>query len=266
MTAIPVLLYHSVADAPSSWISGFTVTPATFERHMDAVVASGRTAMTVRGLRDNLRLGRPLPERPVLITFDDGFADTATVAGPALARRGLCSTVYVTTAVIGGVSPGEDAMVDWSQIEELSAMGTEIGAHSHTHPELDMLPEAAVRHEVELPKRMLEERLGEEVPSFAYPFGYSNPMVRRLVSEAGYASACSVKNALSSSADPSFAIARLTVTSRTSDGRMRQWLEGGGAPVGRRQERLVSRGWRTWRRTRSRWRAPDAWTPAGSPS
>lgn len=258
MIPIPVLLYHSVADDPSSWISGFTVTPRTFARHLDAVVESGRTALTVPQLREALATGR-LPERPVLITFDDGFADTLTAAAPALLARNLIATVYVTTGVVGGISPGGDAMLDWSQITDLVAMGHEIGAHSHSHPELDMLRDRDARREVTVCKNVLEEKLGREMSSFAYPFGYSNPAVRRMVAEAGYASACSVKNALSSAADPAHEIARLTVTPRTSDSRLRMWLTGTGAPVGRVKERLITRGWRTWRSTRSRWVTPASW-------
>lgn len=256
---IPILLYHSVSDDPSSWISRLAVTPRAFARHLDALSAAGRTPLTISHLREGLAGRLPMPDRPVAITFDDGFADTLTLAAPLLAERRMVATVYVTTATVGGVSPGGDRMLDWAQVGELAARGHEIGAHSHRHPELDMVPLDVARREVGQCKEILECHLGGAVDSFAYPFGYSSAAVRDLVREAGYRSACSVKNAFSSGTDPGLQIPRLTVGAATGDARLARWLGGGGAPVGRRGERPVSRAWQAWRWTRSRWREPELW-------
>jgi peptidoglycan/xylan/chitin deacetylase (PgdA/CDA1 family) len=262
MQPIPILLYHSVSDEPSSWISRLTVRPRAFARHLDAVRAAGRTPLTISHLCEGLAGRLPLPDRPVAITFDDGFADTMTVAAPLLAERRMVATVYLTTATIGGTSPGGDRMLDWSQVGDLTALGHEVGGHSHRHPELDMVSADVARREVWQCKQTLEERLGHAVPSFAYPFGYSSPAVRSMVRDAGYWSACSVKNAISSGDDPSYQIPRLTVGAATSDARIARWLGGEGAPVGRRGERSVSRAWQVWRWTRSRWREPQTWHEA----
>ena len=131
--AVPILLYHSVADEPSEFIAPYTVSPATLGRHLDAVAATGATTLTVSDFLA-ARAGGTLPERPVLVTFDDGYRDTLTAAAPALAGRGMVATTYVTTGVVDVASPGGDPMVTWAQIGELAAMGHEIGAHSHTHP------------------------------------------------------------------------------------------------------------------------------------
>lgn len=247
----PVLLYHSVQQDPSSWICAFTVSPATLARHLGLLVASGRTPVTVSQLRDGLAGRRGLPERPVVVTIDDGFADTLTAAAPILRQHAVCSTVYVTTGFVTGTSPGGDRMLDWSQVAELRAQGHEIGAHSVTHPQLDTLTRRAAWHEIRDGKNILEDRLGEQVRTFAYPHGYSSPVVRRLTRQAGFESACSVKNALSFPADPQLAVSRLMLTARTSDETVRRWLDGAGAPVGRRDERLITRAWRGYRRIRA---------------
>ena len=98
---IPVLLYHSVADAPPpGQRMPFTVTPARFAEHVAMMAGSGRTAMTISQLAEALTGRRALPERPLGVTFDDGFDDT--VAAVALLREsGISSTVYVTTGNIG---------------------------------------------------------------------------------------------------------------------------------------------------------------------
>lgn len=247
---IPILLYHSVSEHPSASIAPYTVDSVTFHRHLDVVAAGGATTLTVSEMLAALAAGT-VPERSVLVTFDDGYRDTLTVAAPALAARGMTSTVYVTTGVVGGTSPGGDPMLGWPEVSELAALGHEIGAHSHTHPQLDTLPIAAMRREVAGSRSRLQDRSGLPVDSFAYPHGYSDARVRRVVREAGFTSACSVKNALSSPADPALTLSRLMVMATTTDDQVAGWLAGSGAPVGRRDERLPTRGWRWWRRARA---------------
>ena len=92
---IPVLLYHSISDAPEDSIAPYTVTPDIFERQLDAIVGR-RQALTVSRLAECLAGRAELPESPVVITFDDGFADNLTAAAPRLASRGLSATVFVT--------------------------------------------------------------------------------------------------------------------------------------------------------------------------
>jgi peptidoglycan/xylan/chitin deacetylase (PgdA/CDA1 family) len=258
VTTVPILLYHSVSDEPSTFIAEYTVSPRTFRRHLDLIAAAGRVPLTIGQLREAREGRRPLPPRPVAITFDDGFVDTAAAADE-LGSRGFPATVYVTTGVVGRTSPGGDPMLDWSRIRELADAGHEIGAHSHGHPELDVLPEAAVRREVGVPKGLLEEALGREVGSFAYPHGYSDPRVRRIVRETGYTSACAVKDALSPDGDPVYALSRLMVRAGTTDARVRAWLAGSGAPTGRADERLLTRAWRLRRRMRALRRLPATW-------
>jgi peptidoglycan/xylan/chitin deacetylase (PgdA/CDA1 family) len=256
MSLVPILLYHTVSDEPSPLMRPFTVTPTAFGRQLDAVVSSGVTVLPVSDFVRRRETGT-LPSRPAVITFDDGFADFAEHALPALAERGLASVLYVTTGFLDGcpATPAQarpaDATLHWSQLAELTATGVEIGAHSHTHPYLDTLPAAAAREEIVRSKALLEDELGRPVESFAYPNGYSSAAVRRLVREAGYRSACAVGNTLSSAGDDRFALARLTVRDTTTTAELARWLEGTGAPPPRTRERVSTRAWRAYRRTRA---------------
>ena len=98
--AIPILLYHSIATDPPSPIAAFTVSPKNFAHDLELIVESGRTVLTVSQLVD-ARTGRArLPERVMVVTFDDGYADFAETAAPALLAQSLPSTLYVTTGML----------------------------------------------------------------------------------------------------------------------------------------------------------------------
>ena len=209
-------------------------------------------------LRDALCGQRPLPSRPVVLTFDDGFADFADAAA-TMASHDICSTQYITTGALRGRGPRPvdmaippAPMLDWSQLTELSESKVEIGAHTHTHPQLDTLRPKAALDEIQRCKHLLEDELGHEVTSFAYPHGFHSARVRRSVEAAGYTSACGVMNAFSSDSDSVFALARLTVRATTGDEELSAWLGGCDAPVAPYPERLRTKAWRTYRRLRGR--------------
>src|SRR5690348_2124470 len=149
---VPILLYHAITADPADWIAQFAVTPAVFGAHLDAVVASGRQPLTVSQYTDGLTGKIPLPPRPVLITVDDGFADFADNALPALTERKLPSTLYVTTGALAGEAPESVLppadMLRAADLPGLEAEGVEIGAHSHTHRQMDLLSENQLADEL----------------------------------------------------------------------------------------------------------------------
>jgi peptidoglycan/xylan/chitin deacetylase (PgdA/CDA1 family) len=245
MTLIPILLYHSVSDAPAARDRTWTVTPREFEAHLDAVSASGRTPLTVTAIADGLRGERPLPARPVGITFDDGFADNYEVLAKLLSR-GFKATLYVTTSEIG--MPGRLSPL---QVVELAAAASvEVGAHAVRHRRLDELHRVELDAEVRDSKAELEDIGQASVDSFAYPHGAYDLAVRRAVAAAGYRSAAAVKNALSHDRDDPLAIARWSVTAETSAARIAEVLEGERVARAWAYERLRTRAYRAARRGR----------------
>jgi peptidoglycan/xylan/chitin deacetylase (PgdA/CDA1 family) len=257
MTIVPILLYHSISSEPSSHARSFTVSPDAFREQLDHIVEAGLTPLKVSSFVNVLRGAAPPPGRPIVITFDDGFSDFYEVALPLLRERELVATLYVTTGFLRGrpdvatARPFDDRMLSWSQLAELAYQGVEIGGHSHGHPQLDTLPLQKAWDEITKCKELLETELGAVISSFAYPHGYSSPRVRRLVREAGYESACSVKNALSSTDDDPFSLARLTLRAGTSLDEFGAWLRGCGARTASPRESLSTRIWRFHRRMRA---------------
>lgn len=279
---IPVLLYHAVMADPPAWIAEFTVTPGDFAAHLDAVVASGRTPVPVSTLAEHLAehptghvpghvpgdradSRAPLPHRPVVLTFDDGFADLPGPTAEALAARDLPATAYLTT---GAITPGRTSllppapMMTLTQATRLAGHGVEVGAHTVTHPQLDTLSAPALHRELREAKDALEDTLGHRVSHLAYPHGYNSRAVRRAAADAGYASAVAVRHALSSERDEPYRIARLIVRRTHTVADIESWMAGEGARGERTKvapfpDSLPTLGWRLYRGARARVRGPE---------
>lgn len=250
----PVFLYHAVMEEPPAWIAEFTVSPKQFGEHLDAVVDSGRTPVTISALADHLAGRAPLPPRPVLLTFDDGFADLPGATAEALAGRGLPATAYLTTGAItrGGRSLLPPApMMTLEQAARLEQYGMEIGSHTVTHAQLDTLSPRALAHELRSSRSVLENALGHQVRHLAYPHGYNSGRVRRTAAAAGYETATAVRHALSSDRDEHYRIARLIVRRGHTVADVRDWLAGSGARMAPYRDGPKTVGWRWYRRARA---------------
>jgi len=191
-----------------------------FEKHLTYLSLNQYTPITVTDLVLTRKNGSAaLPNRPVVLSFDDAYEDFYDSAFPALARHGFAATLYVPTAFVGGTcdwlrQEGEALrrMASWSQLAEMSAAGIECGGHSHAHMQMDAVPVAAAAADIRRCKAVLEDHLGRQASSFAYPHGWTTNGVKRLVQSAGFTSACAVKNMPSPPLDDAFELARLVVT------------------------------------------------------
>ncbi|MFG2678916.1 polysaccharide deacetylase family protein [Streptomyces sp. NPDC048392] len=265
---VPVLMYHAVAAAPNDATRALSVTPEAFAGQMAAIADRGRTPIGTAELAAAWRSGGPLPRRPLLITFDDGYEGVHRYALPSLAEHGFPATLFVSTGWLRGPydtggAPG--AMLDWDQVRELAAAGVEIGGHSHTHPQLDRLGEERLRHELVHCREIVAGQLGAAPASFAYPYGYSDRRVRRAVRETGYAQALAVGNGLARRAQGPYALRRVTVRRSTGPDEFARLLEG--RAIGRTfaRDRALTKGYAVLRRARqARGRVPGRGRPPGA--
>ena len=251
---VPVLMYHEIATAAET-ASPLAVSPANFAAQLGYLRSAGFTAMTAGELAARLAgdVG-PLPDRPIALTFDDGYADFHGQAMPVLAQHGYTATLFLTTGWVQDAdlrlaAPGR--MLAWTQVTEAAGAGVEIGAHTRRHPQLDQLSKTLVREELHSSKQWLESKLGLPVPGLAYPFGYSSAGVREVAREVGYWYAYGVGNRTASPASDFLELPRLTVRQTTTMPAFRRLVDGR-LTLRLLEDRALTKGWTGVRRVRAR--------------
>ncbi|MGW1618618.1 polysaccharide deacetylase family protein [Streptomyces sp. NPDC002172] len=250
---VPILMYHSVATAPNDATRALSVAPEAFAEQMALVGDLGLTPVSTADLAAGWRSGGSLPDRPVLITFDDGYEGVHRHALSVLAKHGFASTLFVSTGWIRGAydtGGGLDAMLDWDQVRELAGAGCEIGGHSHTHPQLDQLDDDRLRTELVRSREIVTDELGAAPASFAYPYGYSSRRVRQAVRAAGYTQALAVGNDLARRRQGPFALQRVTVRRSTDAAEFARLLEGRSIARNFARDRALTKGYAVLRRAR----------------
>lgn len=253
MSAIPVLLYHSVDDEPRAEFARWSVSVRQFEEHMAVVRDGGWTTVTMAELIHLLATAPDVPERLLAVTFDDGFEDVLTRAVPAM--DGMVGTAYVTSGFLRDLPAPEleppGRMLASSQLADVAAAGWEVGVHGHRHVALDAVSRLAAARDVTESKHRVEDALGASTTGFAYPYGYHDKYVQRLVRDAGFAYAAAVKNLYSHSHDDPWGIARITIERGMSADWLDRRLHETSPRTAPSRERLLTTGWRAARRVRT---------------
>ncbi|MFZ4847922.1 MAG: polysaccharide deacetylase family protein, partial [Caldilinea sp.] len=133
---VPILMYHYLSQPPPDadiYRQDLSVPPDLFAAHLDRLVAAGYTTVTLTQVVDALQRGTPLPERPVVITFDDGYRDNYENAFPLLRERGMQATVFVVTDFMDEERP---AYLTWAMAREMVQAGLSIESHGRNHVSL----------------------------------------------------------------------------------------------------------------------------------
>ena len=253
---VPILMYHEIAT-PAETKSHLAVSPDQFATQLQYLRDAGYQTLTFTDAAAALAAGRgQLPARSVVLTFDDGYADFHSQALPLLEKFGFTATVFVTTgwmADAGKHAAGTPLgpMMSWTQVREAATAGVEIGAHSHGHPELDQISGSQLRDELTTPKELLEEGIGQPVPSVAYPFGYSSARVRQAVRAAGYQHGSAVANAMAKAGGDEFAVPRLTVRASTRPETFERVVRGGQESTIYLKDHALTKGYAMVRRTKA---------------
>ena len=180
-----VLNYHMV----NRMFISLAIDPEDFDWQMKYLVDHGYHTISPDELYDYLAGTGSLPERPVLITFDDGYVDNYTNAFPILKKYHLKATVFVVT----GFLSKRKGYLTWDQVREMEKSGVTIESHTVTHAALPELSDDRIRAELVESKRQAESELGHPVEFIAYPTGAHDLHIAELAKEAGYKAGFTVK-------------------------------------------------------------------------
>jgi peptidoglycan/xylan/chitin deacetylase (PgdA/CDA1 family) len=175
----PILLYHHINGENTD--SRYRVSIPNFREQMTALHEQGYTAITISMLVEALIQGGDLPEKPVVITFDDGHMSVYDYAFPIMNEFGFPGVFYIVANRINNIND----FVNVEQITDMVDAGWEIGSHGYTHLDITKNHDSAA-YEVGQSKLDLQSALGVPINTFAYPFGEVNPFVAQKVSDYGY--------------------------------------------------------------------------------
>jgi peptidoglycan/xylan/chitin deacetylase (PgdA/CDA1 family) len=181
---LPVLMYHNIGTAAPGSNKALTISPAQFRRQLQWLARRGYTGITASQWLLWCREARPLPDKPILICFDDAYADTAKHGLCILREEGFTGTVFVVSSEIGGTNTWDQAngvarqeLMTADEIRYWAKHGIEFGAHGRTHADLMGLSPDEVMAEMVDSRDSLARLVGEPITSFAYPYGYYNDSV-----------------------------------------------------------------------------------------
>jgi len=208
---VPILMYHYVSVPPDSSDGvrvDLSVPPERFAEHLTYLQDAGYEAITLRDLALALQTGASLPERPVMLTFDDGYRDAYEEAFPALREAGFVGTFFLLTQPIDA---GNDAYVTWDQVMEMHAAGMDMQSHGYTHVDLEGRDVDYLVWQMLGSKEAIEERTGQTVRFFCYPSGSYDEMAIRVLESAHYWGAVTTRQGVDHASDRSFELERIRV-------------------------------------------------------
>jgi len=210
---VAILTYHSLDNSGSVT----SVAPRDFSRHMHILSQRGFTGISLSTLLDSWENGSELPSRPVVITFDDGFANFLDYAAPLLSHLGFGATIFVVTGRCGQTNDWPQRsgtprlpLLSWSALADMAAAGFEIGSHSVTHRLPTEVSKAEAEREIVDSKAAIEDQLGQTVQTFAYPFGLIDRASYEFVRQ-HFRGACGTKLAKAKPTNDRYDLPRLDV-------------------------------------------------------
>lgn len=191
---VPVVMYHRVINkSENEGIHGTYIYENIFREHMKYLKDNNFSVITFEDLNNiGWRNRFDKNKKYIIITFDDGYVDNYELAFPILKEFNFKATIFLM---------GESTYNEWDvkadgeksfplmsveMIKEMQDYGIEFGAHTFNHPKLNKLSNDEIKHQIVDVKKPLEEKIGREIITFAYPYGILNDYAKKMVEEAGY--------------------------------------------------------------------------------
>ena len=183
---VPILMYHYVSELPSDadvYRRDLTISPEAFEAQLEYLDEAGYHPITLTDLYLYLTEGYPLPEKPIVLTFDDGYRDAYEVVFPKLMDHGFPGTFFVLATPAHYES---EVYLTWAQMKEMSDAGMAIEAHGRDHVDLRNRSYDFLVYQVLGVKEAIEHHTGRTPRFFCYPSGQRDANVIKVLASAGY--------------------------------------------------------------------------------
>lgn len=200
---VPVLMYHEVNSTGSG---DLYLTPEDFQSEIDWLVENGWHGITLAQLYAHWYENEPLPEKPVVLTFDDGYRTMYTEVMPRLKEAGFAGTFFVIPA-----ARWSDWSMDESMFVEMVNNGMELGSHTYSHVELDTLSRSDAADELTSSREVIGQLTGQEVVSICYPAGCYNDTVLEEAEKAGYSIGVTTEPGVSEQSQGIYSLCRLRI-------------------------------------------------------
>jgi len=208
---VPILMYHHIAVPPADADAvrrDLSVSPAAFEEQLRYLKEQGYQSISLYDLNRYLQRGDPLPDKPILFTFDDGYDDNFAYAFPLLVKYGFTGTFFLITEPIDA---GREGYVTWPQVSLMSSMGMDMEPHTYTHPDLTGQSVDYIVWQVIGSKQAIEERTGKTCRFFCYPSGQYDAQVVDVLRSANFWGAVTVQAGVMHTSSGMFDLARIRV-------------------------------------------------------
>ncbi len=183
---VPILMYHYVSELPPNpdrYRRDLTVSPADFEAQLRYLAEAGYHPITLTDLHLCLTQGYPLPEKPIVLTFDDGYVDAYEVVFPLLLDYGFSGTFFVLATPAHFEAP---SYLTWAQMKEMSDAGMDIQAHGRDHVDLRGRSNDYLVYQIRGVQEAIHYHTGRMPRFFCYPSGRYDANVIAVLKSAGY--------------------------------------------------------------------------------
>lgn len=179
-----ILEYHMVDTHEDADSHPYNVPPDEFAAQLDYLQQQGYTTITIMDFLRAKKGKQQLPEKPIILTFDDGYEDNYTVLLPMLEERGMTAVIFMPTNLIG-----RPDYLTWEELRDMSRRGLEIGSHTADHEPLTTFSPEGQQDQVHLSKLLMEWNGLPTVFSFSYPNGMYDDTMPALLKENEYLAA-----------------------------------------------------------------------------
>ncbi|MFO7680839.1 MAG: polysaccharide deacetylase family protein [Chloroflexota bacterium] len=182
---VPILMYHYLSVPPADadiYRTDLSVTPENFRQQMAYLAENGYTPIDFYQLSAAITAQTDLPDKPILLTFDDGYLDNYENAFPILQEFGFTATFFIITDLADQGAPG---YANWEQLKEMAAAGMRIESHTKNHPDLSTMGRDGVIFQVLGSQETIAAHIGYTPRYLCYPGGRYNAETMQILSELG---------------------------------------------------------------------------------